>query len=376
MRRFVLPMVIPAVAIAWGCDKRERPPHQESPSGAADPVSPERIARILGKDAAAFVVPEEPPPNAGDLKGDLERFTTLDACVAERTAAVDPVVGDALLGIGYDTFVRDACRVLDATKARDARRCAPIEASSLRLRCEAFVAMAAGAPDACPPDVAGDRTRGRDATCVAIAARDGRLCAGETPAKRGACEALASGDEKKCDEADRRTCARSASRWKTMLAGASASPAPALPAAKGTLTLHGAEGTADPPQAVTDLSIEVERGIVLTRELGQVRWRVGSLQELGSVPHSVSPGARPRIGFELSLLRDAPGDAKVERLELDIPGGITIVAPSVRSSLKAHVTKLEKRRGGEAHFVVEGTVGSTPRTYAVHVEVTTFVRDL
>ncbi|WP_394833639.1 hypothetical protein LVJ94_44750 [Pendulispora rubella] len=369
-------MVIPAVAIASGCDKRERPPHQETPSGAADPVSPERIARILGKDAAAFVAPEEPPPNAGDLKGDLERFTQLDACVAERAAAVDPVLGDALLGMGYDMFARDACRLLEATKTRDARRCAPIEASSLRMRCEAFVAMAAGTPDACPLDVGGDRSRGRDATCVAIAARDVQLCAGETPAKRGACEALASGDEKKCGEADRRTCARTASRWKTMLAGASASPAPALPAPKGTLTIHGAEGTADPPQAVTDLSLDVDRGIVLTREMGQVRWRVGSLQELGAVPHSVSPGARPHIGFELSMARDLPGDAKVERLQLEIPGGIAIVVPPVRASLKARVTQLERRRGGGAHFVVEGTIGSAPRAYAVHVEVTTFVRDV
>jgi hypothetical protein len=365
-------MVIPAVAIAWGCDKRERPPFQDRPRGAADPVSPERIARILGKDAAALVPAVDPPPNAGDLKGDLERFTTLDACVQER-AAVDPVLGDALLAIGYDTFVRDACRLLDATKAKDARRCAPIEASSLRMRCEAFVAMAAGTPDACPPDIAGDRTRGRDATCVAIAARDVRLCAGETTAKRGACEALASGDEKKCGEADRRTCARSASRWKTMLAGASASPA--LPEPKGTLSIHGAGGTADPPQAETDLSIDVDRGIVLTRDLGQVRWRVGSLLELGTVPHSVMPGARPRIGFELSMARDAPGEAKVERLELEVPGSLAIVFPNVRASLKVHVTQLERRRGGAVHFVVEGTIGTAPRSYAVNVDVTTFVRD-
>jgi len=368
-------MVIPAVAIAWGCDKRERPPYEDRPRGTAEPVSPERIARILGKDASALVPAVDPPPNAGDMKGDLERFTTLDACVAERAGLVDPALGDALLAIGYDTFVRDACRILDATKARDARRCSAIEASSLRARCEIFVAMAAGAPDACPLDIAGDRTRGRDATCVAIAARDVRLCAGEATAKRGACEALASGDEKKCGEADRRTCARNASRWKTMLVGASASPAHALPEPKGSLSIQGANGTANPPQAVTDLSIDVDHGIVLTRDLGQVRWRVGSLLELGTVPHSVMPDARPRIGLELSMARDAPGEAKVERLELEIPGGLAIVFPNVRASLKAHVVQLEKRRGGAAHFVVEGTIGTAPRAYAVQVEVTTFVRD-
>jgi len=115
---------------------------------------------------------------------------------------------------------------------------------------------------------------------------------------------------------------------------------------------------------------------VLTRELGAIRLRVGSLQESGAIPHATTPNANPRIGFELLVMRDTPGDAKIEHLELEIPGAIAVVVPSMRSTLKARVTQLDKARGGEVHLAIDGTAGSAPRAYAVHVEIATFVRDL
>ena len=373
-------MVLSAIALAWtACDRPDRPSRGELPPSAGDPVSPEKLVHALGKDAAALTPPVDPAPPAGDLKAELAHFTTVEACVAERTA-MDPVVGDALLAIGYDTFLIDACRVLDASKARDARRCAAIEASSLRAHCETFVAMVAGNPEACPPDIAGDATRGHDPTCIAVSARDPRLCAGAGPRKRAACEALVTGDEKKCGDIDRRVCVRDAARWKTMLAGsAPAHTGPTLPAPKGSLALRGAGGTPDPPQSTADLALDVERGVVVTRDLNAIRLRVGSLQELGAVPHATSPVARPRIGFELRIgadLHGAADDAKIEHLELEIPGAITIVAPPMRSALKARIAKLEKVRGGEVQLVIEGEVGSAPHAYTVHVEMATFVRDL
>ncbi len=368
-------LVAIAILASSGCD-RQPPPYREHPGEREQLPSPESVARALGQDAAALTSPVDPPPKAGDLKADLEHFTTVDACVAAR-AELDPVVGDALLSVGYDTFLRDACRVLEAAKAKDARRCTPIEASSLRAHCESMVAMVAENPEACPLDIDGDATRGHDPTCIAVASRDARLCAGEAESRRSTCEAMLLGDDKKCAGEARRQCARSVARWKTVLAsGGDTKRPPPLPAPKGTLTIHGTSGTSDPPETSADLAIEVSRGVVLTRELGGARLRVGSLQELGVVPHASNPVARPRIGFELVVLHDAPSEAKIDHLELEIPGELTVVVPSMRASLTATVAKLDKTRAGEVQLVVEGTVGTAGRAYAVRAEITTFVRDV
>ncbi|WP_394823797.1 hypothetical protein [Pendulispora albinea] len=376
------PFLAMAIVAFHGCDRQERIPPQTHATETDRPATPEQLARALGKDAAALLPPADPAPAAGDLKADLEHFTTVDACVAER-AAIDPVVGDALLAVGYDMLVRDACRVLEATKAKDPKRCSGIDASALRARCEASVAMATSNPDGCPFDIPGDPSRGRDPTCIAVASRDARLCAGEADAKRRACEAMASGDPARCGgDAARNVCARDATRWKAMLAPslAGSRSRESVSTAKwgapsGVLSLKGAEGTPDPPQSATDLAMEVERGVVLVRELGSMRVRVGVLQELGAIPRVASPVGRPRIGFELRVTADAPSEAKIERLELEVPGALTMIVPGARSTLRAQVHKLGKGRGGEVRIVLEGTVGSASGAYAVRVELDTFVRD-
>src|SRR5262249_20086008 len=143
--------------------------------------------------------PTDPPPPAGDLKGELERFVNVDACVSER-AKLDPLVGDALGALGYDTFLRDACRLLEAAKDKKRETCDRIDSSALRARCQSWVAMIAQTPDECPLQFDGLITRGRNASCVAIAARDPRLCAGEARTiQRATCDALVARDPVKCD---------------------------------------------------------------------------------------------------------------------------------------------------------------------------------
>src|SRR5262245_61419137 len=98
----VAPMAVAAaLASSWvvsGCEDRKAARGREA---ADESVDPARIARALGKDAAAFTSPVDPAPPAGDLRADVERFTSLDDCV-ERHATIDPLVGDALQSIGYD----------------------------------------------------------------------------------------------------------------------------------------------------------------------------------------------------------------------------------------------------------------------------------
>ncbi|HEX3772045.1 MAG TPA: hypothetical protein VHV30_14315, partial [Polyangiaceae bacterium] len=149
-----------SAALGLGCDDSnpagldpgklkslETPPGRPPPADSSDLA----LARALGLDGGLddSLDPVDPPAPAGDLKAEIAHFTSVDACVVER-ARVDPLVGDALEAIGYDTFLRDACRVVDAAKANDPGRCAGIEASSLEARCRATVAQTGGRPDACP----------------------------------------------------------------------------------------------------------------------------------------------------------------------------------------------------------------------------------
>jgi hypothetical protein len=159
--------VLAALAIApAACDGEPRSSGEASRTGSLDDVgkrldlarqsagsgAPETARGLGGEgDAGDLEIKIDPPAPAGDLKAEIARFTTIDACVAER-ARVDPIVGDALEAIGYDTFLRDACRVVDAAKANDPARCAAIDASSLEARCRATVAEVSASPEACPWD--------------------------------------------------------------------------------------------------------------------------------------------------------------------------------------------------------------------------------
>jgi len=339
-------------------------------------VNAASVARALGEDAAAIVARVDPAPPAGDFKGDVERFTTIDACASERSS-LDPLVGDAVLSIGYDTFLRDACRVLDAAKAKDARRCAPIEASSLRARCEAVVAMTTASPDGCPLEVSGAPLGGRVATCVAVASRDARLCRAERAVRRPSCEALVARDASPCAplvDADKLRCERDVARFRTALAPAQADLRP-LPPPRFHVDVHGADGSPDPAPAAAELGDDVERGVVLAHDPLGVRVRVGALQELGAIPHTVGPTKRLRIAFDL-LFTGAAAPPKVERLEIDVPGALALTTPGARGAFTASAPKLDRARGGEAHFVVDGVIGVAPHAYRVHADVTTFVRDL
>ncbi len=334
------------------------------------------LAKALGKDAADLIDIVDPAPAAGDLKSEVERFTSLDACVAEHNA-LDPLVGDGLLAIGYDNFLRDTCRLLDATKAHDVKRCVAIEASALRARCESYVAMATSNAELCPLDVPSDAARGHEPTCLAMATRDVRLCAAEMASRRAGCEALVSRDEKRCaalvNKADRRLCERECARWKTML---DAPPAglPPLPTPRVHIELHAVEGSIEPPRPTSDDAADAERGVVLAKELATVGLRVGSLVELGAVPHSA--GGSLRMGLLISVSKDPPTEAKIERFELEVPGALTLVSPGTQADLHATVTKLDRVRGGEVQLTVKGTMGTSPHAYRVEATIHTFVRDL
>jgi hypothetical protein len=162
-----------------------------------DPPNLTSIAHALRVDASALTETEAPPPPSGDLAADIASFTTLDACVRQH-ASLDPLVADALGALGYDTFLKDVCRILEAAHTRSTAPCALIDASGLRIECSMVLAVTIHAPDDCPLRVDGAPQLGRDPTCLAAASGEARLCAGELRDRRVRCEAIALSDDARC----------------------------------------------------------------------------------------------------------------------------------------------------------------------------------
>jgi hypothetical protein len=362
-------------AVAAGCDPSPSVGDRPLVARTRQPAPPPRADDTDAEPAVATeVIDPAPPP--GDLKSEIDGFTTLDGCVKTH-ARLDPLVGDAIEALGYDTLLRDACSIVEAAKALDVRRCAVIEVSSLRERCVATVAEVAGKADACPWEMPGRPLRGRDPACLAIAARDARLCAAVVQAsEREACVAVAAGEPAACNklprEADRARCARAAARWRTLLT--IAAPRPRL-AVTGKLHLEAAGET----PFDSDFAEELERGLVVEEQNAGLRLRVGSA--LGSGMDDLD---RDKVVVELVVPPVDPAQAtppapavRVERLDAIVRGHrVTLVSPARATGITVKVTSLERARGSRVELSIAGVFGDGPSAANAHVELQTFVRDV
>lgn len=379
--------LVTATGFAAGCNDHSPPP---VPADLPPPAPAASLAKLLGVDAGEVETPVDPPAPAGDLKADIERFTTLDACAAER-AQRDPVLGDALEAIGYDTFLRDACRIIEAAKTNDAAKCSAIDATTLEAQCRATLAQATAAPDACPWQSPGRPARGRDAKCVAVAARDVRLCVGASDAlDRATCEATLGGGDRPCTKLRTRSeqarCSRDAARWRSLVAeNASPTGASALVRA-GAMHVEpldpGTPRTPPGPASASldvDLGPDLERGVILVVDREGTRFVVGPLSEAGLDFVAPSPHVRASLALELLVAAGShPGAAvaRVERAELVVPGRPTAATPGAASTLTAKVTGLGASRGAPVSLEVEGDISAAGSSWRLHAQATTFVRDV
>jgi hypothetical protein len=379
-------LVVGGLAAA-ACDDRRGPPSPADLSLSPPAPPAASLAKLLGVDAGELDTPVDPPAPAGDLKAEIEHFTTLDACVAER-ARLDPLVGDALEAIGYDTFLRDACRIIEAAKANDAARCSAIDATALEALCRTTVAEIAAAPDTCPWEAPGRPARGREARCLAIATRDVRLCAGALDAlARASCEATLGGDERPCTKlrtrAEQARCSRDSARWRGLVSGRApvADTPPVVPA--GTLHVepldaHAVSGAASGPLDV-DLRPDLEHGVTLVVDGEGTRFVVGPLSEAGLDFIAPSPHVRGSLALELLVAsgsRKMPTVARVERAELVVPGRPAASTPGATSTLTAKVTSLAPTRGAPVALEIEGDISAAASSWRVRAQATTFVRDV
>ncbi len=349
------------------CDDAKKP--QETAA-----ASPSEIASVLGLDASALagqlVDPQKP---AGDLAADVASFTTVEACMKQRTATLDPLVGDAVDAIGYDTFLRDACRVLEAAKSKDPKKCELIDASALRSRCRTVTAMVAGDVEGCPLKAPNKPELGRDATCVAAALRSSAMCEGAQKRDRPSCEALVVHDAKKCEalalDDQRVSCARDAARFRAALLGTAAIAN--VPEPTGTLTIHGV-GKPDPTQTNADLDFDVGSGVVVVVDGKKTRISFGHV-ESNAAPHAAQPLEHTRFALSFTTSPGTSTDKPMEITEagLIVPGA-TQSACSSDCALTVKIGKLEAKRGGAIELTVDGALGG----YRIHADITTFTRDV
>jgi hypothetical protein len=370
-------LVAVASPLALACDRE--PPRPERPPEAV-PVPVASVAKALGVDAGELEPAVDPPAAAGDLQAEIQGFTSVEACVEQR-AHLDPLLGDALEAIGYDTFVRDACRVLDAAKAGDAGRCDAIDASSLRRQCVGTVAASKGDADLCPWNIPSRPEGGRDTWCLAMAARDPRLCAArETMGERVTCDATVRHDPAPCAKlpvrAEQARCTRDVDRWRHVTPAPDASLA-SLPAVEGTLHLEPRDDHDAGAPVDTNLSASLGRGVVVIEPRDGARFELGSASLSLSGPSFIAASPHTTPTFAAALFAGADGKrVTVERVELSVPGHAPLATPLAHSTITATVDKLEPKRGAPLSVTLEGDLGDSTGSFHVRLKATTFVRDV
>ncbi len=281
------------------------------------------------------------------------------ACAADLAARTPPSVRATLGDLGYDRLFDDACLAQQAEAHQDSAACAELSVSTLRERCVARVAIASARPSDCP---AARTMGGRDPLCVALAARDRRLCAIGSSLDRAVCEA-ALGRDVACAhlrDAERDACSTRVADLGARIEG----EVRTSPALETSMSMHVGSDVRTTSAA--------DRGVrVISR--GCTRLLV-----LGDQSHLTAPFGLASIAFDVVLVGDPPIDASLTSLPSDMASTLSATVDGIRTlhatSGSVTITRLELALGG----VVEGTIhaafaGQVP---VIDATFTTFVRDL
>ncbi len=353
-----------------GCDRSSSPPTPpEEPPAPRKFVPPadSQLPSLLGLDAGELE-PVDPPAPAGDLFAEAEAFQDLEGCVRQR-AKLDPVVGDALDALGYDTFLRDACRVIEAVKARSTAPCDPITARSLRDRCAMSVAVVLGDSQTCPME-----GQAHDPLCVALARRDPRLCVSVPADRRASCRAMLAKDPKKCGGEGR--CVRRVERWRRLLPEAASKPELGT---KVTLQLTATSDGGRSKPVEVDLSTYVYPAMVV-KLAGTTRILIGEMASAPWPPYTIATEPRASVVLVASPenikqgVRSLGGDAL--GFELLVPKVAAVSSKTERTPATVTMDMVGTDIGSPVRFTVEADVGEEGASWHVSLRVNTYVRDV
>ncbi len=363
MPRALAALLVLALA---SCDSPPEPPPEEPSSSERE--EPEPIEDDL-EPAPSSTWPAE----VQSLADQVASFTTVEACLEQLRARTPTAVAEGLADLAYDGFFDDVCRALEAVKTGSVEQCDALAISTARAGCRRRLAVVHGRPSACP----GDRVvPGREAVCVAWAARDPGLC--RAAGEEARCRAVLAGDDGACRglrPGDRERCRAHVRRYASAL-GEERGESPATDAPR-VMTLEVREGDAAPITIRRDV---LDRGVrlvpagcgyllALGNPLGELEPLVGLRPEEASfhLELTVPPGRRAPIDLALG------GAEAVLSVTTRAHGGVTSIS-GARGS--ARLTSFEPRLGGAIAGTLEGTLRHGGGELAVSGRFATFVRDL
>jgi hypothetical protein len=195
---------------------------------------------------------------------------------------------------------------------------------------------------------------------------------------RASCTAVAEHDARACRtlalRADRARCAREADRWGPVLSRPLGHEAKPLTVA-GRLRIVDADAHDARPPLDEDMRADLERGVVLVEGRGGDRIVIGAPSDTDTGFFAASPHVKPTLGLELDVPNGAK-EARVERVQLVVPGRPPLLTPVAHGTLAAKLGALVRERGGEVSLNLDGDLGDAIGTCHVHFEASTFVRDV
>lgn len=304
-------VAVVALGAVAGCkDERRELPKRPMPSAfprASSPNAP-TLAELPPLEPGDPQV--DPPGPAGDFAEEIARYTDLRDCVA-RHRITDPLLAEGVDAIGYDAFVTDACRGVEAAKTRSRVPCSAVLTTAMRKKCEAEAGMATGDETLCPLS---ERIAGvpeHDVLCLAAARRDVRPCAALLGHDRAACEGLVARDAARCGTP---ACRRKVERWKNVLPLPVGKP-PLASTASVEIRFEDPDAPGGMRTETHALPREAEAGLVLAKRGTMLAIAFGDPLPVGvrgethggffvEVPESQRPkaaakGIRTRVGVKL-----------------------------------------------------------------------------
>lgn len=354
--------------------RRSRPARNPTPDPSAQ-AAPSASSRAIpgAGELSPIVTPDldlaDSPAPAGDLRAEIAAFTDVRSCVKRH--ATDALVGDGLEAIGYDSFLGDLCRGIQAMKEHDVTPCNASLSSSMKRSCMRQVAMLHGDPSLCPIDEPRRRVLSHDRLCLAVARRDVRPCSSLPTYERIACEALVAHDVARCGTEPR--CLRLVQRWM-----------PALPSTVGvtpyaghiSVELRGVDDRADAGASIetVDLAADAVAGAVLIVRHDGLTLHFGALESVlrPSAPLGgflVDLPATPVTSQEISL-----NDRQALAL-IKFPSGLDLSLAS-KPSVKVLIERLDREPNGIAKLKIEAMMGTPGTARLARWAIDTWVRDV
>jgi len=289
--------------------------------------------------------------------------TALARCMAEVRTAMPPALAGALAVLDDTALTEDGCRLDLAVRGHDPGWCAGVVYAPVREACLRRAAIAARDHASCPR---GPGLRARDPLCVALAARDARLCVSAGPVDRITCVAAATHDPRRCTALDavlRPGCEREVAVLTPLL------PLQVLRHAlpnTGGLELPGADGG-------TSWALPgIDRGVFVDTE--GTTWVVDATV---GWPESFLAPESPRVGVR-ARPPQAPHDPGLLEVRVELPGYpmLDTRSGSLRPLGPVQWRMAGRQRGARSAASVElvGALGSTPLRFRLWWD--SFVRDL